>query len=484
MKQLFSKTVIMTALMATMTCHAAADMIAPKQNKAAAGTTSTPGEAKLAPTGKTPVSQAPELNAPAAADVSRATAPVIKTRANSFNVTVVTKDQTHPYYGSGDKSGFAVDGVQGKELVLVRGTTYVLEVRSTPMHDVYISGSETGWGGDVIEQGVQGNFTYEGALTFTPDLTTPDLVYYQCQNHKSMGGRIFIVNPGDPVDLAGLHKKFGIVEVVTETGLDNVSDQDVKQKLSYASIVVMSKPARRVRDSNNSEAMALLAEATELLAKAKADNAAGQHAQAMSSVDDALRKMSAASQMVPSEDVQGEQKKRYMDLLKSLAEIRKTHKEKYEWIVKHQGAAKGVKYDTAFVDERAREAAALAESGRYDQAVGKLLDAEKIVTLSVNKMLDAQTMVYKLNLDTPEGEFEHEKERYLGYEELVPVAIEQRQPNEGQRALFDGFIAKADGMYQQALKLGERKEYPDAIKLMQEATNQILRGLRLLGVNQ
>ena len=41
-----------------------------------------------------------------------------------MNVTVVTKDATHPYFGIGSPAGYALDGVQGKELTLIRGVTY------------------------------------------------------------------------------------------------------------------------------------------------------------------------------------------------------------------------------------------------------------------------------------------------------------------------------------------------------------------------
>lgn len=416
-------------------------------------------------------------------DVTMSSQSQLDALSHTFTVTVAEKDQRHPYFGSGDRNGFVIDGDQGKELILIRGVEYRFIIKSTPMHDVYISSNEDGWGAEVIESGVKGNFTYDGVLTFTPGEATPDVVYYQCQNHKAMGSRMFVVNPGESLTLAELHARHGIPEVLREA-VAEVTEDEVKQKLSYASMVITSKPARRVRESRDEQAKGMLDEATGLIKRARELSADGKQGEAMALVDEALRKVSAASQRVPSEEVYAEQRTRYEGLIRSVAGLRNTHREKLAWVVKQQGPAKAVHYDNRQVDELVRQANQAAERGDYRVAVNKLLEAEKQVTTAMNQMLDAQTMVYKLNLDTPEGEYSYERERYLGYAELVPVALQQRQPDAGQRHLFDGYVNKASAMYLDAMKYGERKEYPDAIKLLQEASAQLLRGLRLLGVNQ
>ncbi|MDH3639925.1 MAG: hypothetical protein OES09_15900, partial [Gammaproteobacteria bacterium] len=63
---------------------------------------------------------------------------------NRFVVTLVEKDERHPWFGKGlvgrgHEIAFAVDGVPGKELTLVRGQIYEFEIRSTPVHDFYLS---------------------------------------------------------------------------------------------------------------------------------------------------------------------------------------------------------------------------------------------------------------------------------------------------------------------------------------------------------
>ena len=121
-----------------------------------------------------------------------------------FTITSATKDKTHPYYGKGSDTGFVVNDVQGGSLVLVRGKTYTFDVETGVMHDFYLATKGVGWGASTLTEGVKGNFTYKGIVTFTPTAETPDTVYYACRNHKYMGGEIHIVNPGQESKFKGV----------------------------------------------------------------------------------------------------------------------------------------------------------------------------------------------------------------------------------------------------------------------------------------
>ena len=109
-----------------------------------------------------------------------------------FNVTVETKT-THPYTGSGVSIGYTINGVQGKELTLTRGHTYTFGI-DTPGHPFYLTTDPVGGAGapGEITAGVMGSQTQSGTLTFTPDASTPSLIYYQCAVHQYMGWKIDI----------------------------------------------------------------------------------------------------------------------------------------------------------------------------------------------------------------------------------------------------------------------------------------------------
>ena len=117
--------------------------------------------------------------------------------ATTFQVAVVSETD-HPDPNA-HSVVFEVDDVQGTELRLVRGETYVFQMNNTPaLHPFHISTSSTGGDGGAGEwmDGVTGNFaTGNEAVTFVVPNGAPDLLFYQCANHLIMGWRLNIISP-------------------------------------------------------------------------------------------------------------------------------------------------------------------------------------------------------------------------------------------------------------------------------------------------
>ena len=103
-----------------------------------------------------------------------------------FTVTTVTKTASHPWFGEGSAIGYTINGNQGSQLNLMRGTKYVFDI-STTGHPFYISSDDTGAGAGEITDGVTGSKTENGTLSFTPNSNHPDTLYYQCSIHAKMG---------------------------------------------------------------------------------------------------------------------------------------------------------------------------------------------------------------------------------------------------------------------------------------------------------
>ena len=403
----------------------------------------------------------------------------------TFVVTVAEKDATHPDFGIGSKLGMVVDGVQGKELILTRGKTYAFKVETDVQHDFYLTTSPVGRGAEVLTEGVTGNFTYRGIVTFTPSGATPDIVYYQCRNHKAMGGKLHIVDPGKEGTVVLESVQSG-EEAPSATAGDNesaiVSESQVNQKISFAEMFInQSQAANRITRGTNADALAIYRQSQETLAAARESIGLGDYGQAMSTVDEALRLMSEASRMVPSAAQIEEQRSRFEELQEGV----KTFEASYTKHLQRLSGQEGKDFDRLDLEEIQKvvdQATRLGNDGHYVEANRLLAGVQRNITGVLSKMLDNTTVVYDKNFDTPREEYEYELARYQSYEELIPIAIEQRQPSKRAIELMDQFVDKAKGLKDRADQEAASENYTTTIQMLQAATDHLQRALQIAGV--
>jgi hypothetical protein len=403
---------------------------------------------------------------------------------NTFYVTSGPKDPSHFYYGIGSDQGLIVNGVQGKELVVVRGQTYTFNVNTDIKHDFYLSTSPRGWGASTLTDGVKGNFTYRGIVTFTPNENTPDVVYYQCRNHKNMGSKIHVVDPGEEDSVVfGVHDE--TPSTMKRPKVDSAftgSGTQAKQKVMFAEMFISKSPAaRRIDASNNARAKQLLADARLLLDKARSAQAAGDDAAAIDTVNEALRNMTEASQLVPSESQRVELQAHYEELLHAAHTYEKSYRRNLK-LMQKKGKKDLPDLDIDKVSATIAEAEKLADNDQLVEANQLLAKLQRTITGALTQLLAEETMDYTLTFDTPKEEYEYELARYKSYEELIPIAIEQKRPSKQSRALMDSFVDKAKGIYELSGPKAGEGDYTTAIQMLQGATSHLQRALRIVGV--
>jgi len=405
--------------------------------------------------------------------------------ANRFVVTVVKRDERHPWYGKGLKGRgnemvFAVDGVSGKELILVRGQTYIFEIHSTPQHDFYITTSDIGRGTGLVSEGVEGNFTYEGTVTFTPTAATPDVVYYQCQNHTYMGGAIYIVNhPGEEPKRPAADTS----KVVKEVDVDPEKlKRSVQQKLMFANMALRGAGAKRVAASDNEEAKGLLHKAEQMIADAKSTLSDGDAAKAKDLVDEALRVANDSFKLVPDErELKQQAKIRYEELWKSTHSLftnyQKTHA---------RSAQKGEPTDTGVdpkhIEQDMAQAEKLAQAEDYAAANAILEKTEKALLAGTTELLGTGVITYDTNFATPEEEYQYEQHRNKEFAGLVDAAIEQIKPPKMKMSLVARLKEQAITLAAEAEKQASAGDHANAIKTMQKATGKYQGALQMMGV--
>ncbi len=448
-----------------------------------------------APAAESPPAAAPSKPAAPASEATHEMAPAMDVPAkkgpNHFVITRGEKGPDHPGFGKGSHMGFFLDGKPGTPAVLKRGVTYEIDVRTDPLHDVYLSTTPAGWGGGPVVDGVKGQFTYMGTITFTPGETTPDVVYYSCRNHSTMGWKLHVVNKDTSdseikkilADAQAELKQLAQANAGASVKKDQ-GDAKAKQKLSLAGMMLSSGGVKRVMGSGDAEAKGMIADAKSKIEKGNEVIKTGAADQAMALADDALKLISAAQRLVPTDEELKEQEAEYTGNLITVEQFEISHKEQYDDTVKRRGKKEAIDYDKAKVKQLVDEAKAMAAKKKYVHANENLLEAERMITSSIQQMMDKQQIVYELKFNTPKDEYDYELRRYKGYEDLVPVAIEQKAPNENLKKLMDMYVQK--GKEQKAAAEGKAKEgdYPLAISMILSATEQIRLALRTVGVSQ
>ncbi len=169
--------------------------------------------------------------------------------------------------------------------------------------------------------------------------------------------------------------------------------------------------------------------------------------------------------------------KQYIDDVEAIKYFRMAHQRQHQRVEQ-----KVAIYDAKLVDWLMKEAAELASNTKYDAAVLVIEQARLIITQALRDTLDGQDLVVKFDISTPVLEFSYENRRFIGYDELIPVAIIQMRPDDDTLKLMSYYVKKGQYMQEQALVRAAESGYPDAIAMVVEATRNIQMALRIVGV--
>jgi len=94
--------------------------------------------------------------------------------------------------GSG---AYLIDNIRNGDIALIRGNTYNLEILANghPFWIQTVLGKYSS--NNIYSAGVTGNGTENGTIIFVVPMDAPNTLYYACQYHSSMQGRINITDP-------------------------------------------------------------------------------------------------------------------------------------------------------------------------------------------------------------------------------------------------------------------------------------------------
>ncbi len=112
------------------------------------------------------------------------------------NLTLLTSDtMASPFTVSVANGKYVVAGIENATIYLVKGSTYTFNVNATGHPFLIKTNISTGLT-DQYTSGVTNNGAESGIVTFVVPSDAPSELYYNCQYHSAMRGKIVILNSG------------------------------------------------------------------------------------------------------------------------------------------------------------------------------------------------------------------------------------------------------------------------------------------------
>lgn len=129
------------------------------------------------------------------------------------------------------------------------------------------------------------------------------------------------------------------------------------------------------------------------------------------------------------------------------------------------------------------QADSLFDQGKYVEANLQLVSIYEDVVVIVSEARRNQSIIYRLNFETPADEYAYELGRNQSYEILVDVAIaEKKDPDKALLPYIRKLVSQSQELVVQAKAQAEAGDHVKAIKTIEEATTYLVRALRSAGV--
>ena len=88
---------------------------------------------------------------------------------------------------------YMIDGQADPSITVTRGETYTFNV-SSQGHPFWIKSVQGNTQANAYNDGVTGNGTQSGTITFVVPSNAPDTLFYNCEIHSMMTGQINVVD--------------------------------------------------------------------------------------------------------------------------------------------------------------------------------------------------------------------------------------------------------------------------------------------------
>jgi len=251
------------------------------------------------------------------------------------------------------------------------------------------------------------------------------------------------------------------------------------QKAEFVeNLVTKSVSVTRIEESGDSAARSALAEARELVAAAKSDLGKGAVEPANQKLDQALALVNAEIRRLSGDEVRGaHDREMYQRRLKAVSTFLAAYQR-----VAEDGSSRSAAKQAEIIRGLVGKAEGEAGQGRYPQAIEILNDAYVTARGDIREMRQGQTLTRSLNFATPEEEYDYELGRNESHFLLLKFAMTENMPAGSVIGRITENRTAAEKLRAEAEGKAAAGSYPDAIGLLNQSTELLLKSIRMSGI--
>jgi hypothetical protein len=152
----------------------------------------------------------------------------------------------------------------------------------------------------------------------------------------------------------------------------------------------------------------------------------------------------------------------------------------YKRVANEKGsAAKGVADTVGQIEKSVAQAEKLAQARRHQEGLAELDRAYLVAKAGVSGLRSGDTLVRSLNFASKEEEYHYEIDRNNTHQMLLKVLVEEKKSLDG---MIQSYVAKASQLRTQAEAAAAAKDFAAAVRLLEEATTELVKAIRNAGV--
>lgn len=257
-----------------------------------------------------------------------------------------------------------------------------------------------------------------------------------------------------------------------------VTAANTEQKAKFVNNLVTNSAAlRSIEQSGDPEAIATVKTARELLDKANADITAGNFEAANDKLNEIVNQVRTVTQKVSEHSVKGARAKEMLENRKATV---KALVDAYERVAREKGAG-SVTEKKAVVQKYISEADMLSARGDDEGALRLMDQAYAAVSGDVATLRDGDKLVKELKFASAEDEYTYEVDRNDSHFFLLKLTLSEKSPDPSILAQIETQKQQAQQLRTEAEGLAKSKDHVQAVKLLGQSTEVLIRALRMGG---